>query len=61
MVKGLDIFRENFTNFQDQYVLIGGVACELNITELGGGFRATRDFDIVLYLENLNKDFIQQF
>ena len=61
MVKGLDIFREYFTNFQDQYVLIGGVACELNITELGGGFRATRDFDIVLYLENLNKDFIQQF
>lgn len=42
MVKGLDVFRKHFKDFQQSYVLIGGVACYLNMEEAGLDFRATR-------------------
>ena len=29
MVKGLDTFREFFKDFEEQYVLIGGAACDI--------------------------------
>lgn len=30
MVKGLDIFYDYFKEFTDQYVLIGGAACDIS-------------------------------
>lgn len=30
MVKGLDTFRDYFSDFTDQYVLIGGAACDIS-------------------------------
>lgn len=61
MVKGLDVFREHFKDFQKSYVLIGGVACYLNMDEAGIDFRATKDLDIVLCAEALDADFIAHF
>ena len=29
MVKGLDTFRKYFEKYEDQYVLIGGAACDI--------------------------------
>ena len=29
MVKGLDTFRKYFADYEDQYVLIGGAACDI--------------------------------
>lgn len=29
MVNGISIFREHFSNFKDQYTVIGGFACDL--------------------------------
>ena len=29
MVKGLDTFREYFAEYENQYVLIGGAACDI--------------------------------
>ena len=29
MVKGLDVFRSYFSGFEEQYVLIGGAACDI--------------------------------
>ena len=29
MVKGLDTFREYFKEFEEQYILIGGAACDI--------------------------------
>jgi len=29
MIKGLEIFKGFFQDFQDQYVLIGGAACDI--------------------------------
>ena len=61
MVKGLEIFREHFRNFADRYVLIGGAACDIAMTAAGLAFRATKDLDIVLYVEALDAAFVQAF
>ena len=34
MIRGLDIFKEFFRDFQDQYVLIGGAACDIVLSEV---------------------------
>lgn len=57
MVRGLDVFREHFSGYQAHYVLIGGAACYLQMNEAGLAFRATKDLDLVLCVEVLNKDF----
>ena len=61
MVKGLDKFREYFADFSEQYVLIGGAACDISFNEVGADFRATKDLDVVLVVEALTKEFGQQF
>jgi hypothetical protein len=61
MVKGLEIFAKHFSRYNDQYVLIGGTACSLIMEDAGTDFRATKDLDIVLYIEALSKDFIDAF
>lgn len=61
MVRGLEIFKEYFASYLDQYVLIGGTACTIIMEEAGLDFRATKDLDIVLYVEALNLNFISTF
>ncbi len=61
MVKGLDKFREYFADFSEQYVLIGGAACDISFDEIGADFRATKDLDVVLVVEALTKEFGQRF
>ena len=61
MVKGLEIFKEHFRSFADQYVLIGGTACDLAMDAAGIAFRATKDLDIVLCLEALDAAFVKAF
>ena len=31
MVKGLEVFGKYFSDFKDQYVIIGGAACDIHI------------------------------
>lgn len=61
MVHGLDKFREYFQDYSSQYVLIGGTACDILMNEIGAPFRATKDFDIVLIIENLDISFVKSF
>lgn len=61
MVRGLARFREHFAGFEDHYVLIGGAACDLAMTEAGLDFRATKDLDIVLCVEVLDAAFVGAF
>jgi hypothetical protein len=44
-----------------QTVIIGGVACDILMSEEGQGFRATKDIDMVLLVESLTADFGRQF
>lgn len=57
MVRGLDVFRQWFATFAEQYVLIGGTAASLAMEEAGLPFRATKDLDIVLHVEALTPAF----
>jgi hypothetical protein len=59
MVVGIDKFREHFAGHENEYVLIGGAACDLVFAEAGLNFRATRDFDVVLCVEIVRPEFAQ--
>lgn len=61
MALGIDIFRNHFRQFQNQYVLIGGVACDLLFDEVGESFRPTKDIDMVLIVEALTTEFAASF
>jgi len=61
MVRGLDRFSNHFREFSDRYVLIGGTACDMAMTEAGLSFRATHDLDIVLCIEALDREFAVTF
>ena len=61
MVKGLDIFYDYFAEFTDQYVLIGGAACDISFHSNSDlDFRATKDLDMVLVIEAQTKEFAQK-
>jgi hypothetical protein len=61
MIKGLEVFKEFFRDFQEQFVLIGGAACDIIFTEADLSFRATKDFDMVLIVEALTPEFGKRF
>lgn len=61
MVKGLHFFVEHFKPYREQYILIGGAACEIILEQIAAPFRATHDLDIVLCAETLNSDFGNAF
>lgn len=33
MVNGIELFRGHFSNYKDQYTIIGGFACDLLMTD----------------------------
>jgi hypothetical protein len=61
MVRGINSFREWFGGYQENYVVIGGTACDLLMDEAGETFRATRDIDMVLIVEALSVEFGSRF
>lgn len=61
MVNGLTVFKEYFKEYSDNYIIIGGTACDVIIDNAGFDARATKDIDIVLVVEALSKKFVQQF
>lgn len=61
MVPGLDRFQRYFKDYQDQYILIGGAACDTLMEAAGLEFRATKDLDIVLCVEVLDPAFVKHF
>ena len=61
MVIGLDKFREQFAGEEEKYVIIGGTACDINLSETIIQPRDTVDIDIILVVENINPDFGRKF
>lgn len=59
MIRGLEVFRERFADYEDSLILIGGAACDDWFTREGLSFRATKDLDIVLVLEAIDPDFVK--
>ena len=56
MVRGIDTFRRYFAEYEEQYVLIGGAACDILFESNDAAFRATRDLDMVLIIEALTPE-----
>lgn len=61
MVNGLTKFKERFQGYENQYVIIGGTACDLIMGNEELPFRATKDIDIVLIVESITTEFGKQF
>ena len=61
MVKGLDTFYKYFSGYEEQYVLIGGAACDILFESNEINFRATRDLDMVWIVEALTPEFGEKF
>jgi len=61
MVNGLDKFKEFFKDYKDNYLLIGGAACDRHIENAGLDFRATKDLDIILIVEAYSAGFVKKF
>ncbi len=58
---GIEKFKEFFADYTDQYVLIGGAACDILFSNNFVDFRVTKDLDIVLIVEALTRDFAEKF
>lgn len=58
---GLNVFKEYFKEYAEQYVLIGGAACDIIFEEQDTAFRATKDLDMVLIVEALSPEFGRRF
>lgn len=61
MVTGFESFKQWFSEYSEQYAIIGGTACDLLMSEEGMDFRATRDIDMVLIVESLTPQFGERF
>lgn len=61
MIRGIETFREWFRGYEEQYVIIGGTACDLLMENAGLDFRATKDVDLVLIVEAIDTRFGERF
>lgn len=61
MISGFAKFKDQFKGYEDQYVIIGGTACDLIMENEELPFRATKDLDIVLIVESLTLEFGKRF
>ena len=61
MVNGLDSFREKFRDYTDCYTVIGGAACDILMKDSNNNFRATKDIDMIILLEDRYIEFASVF
>lgn len=61
MVNGFDSFREHFSGYEDCYTIIGGTACDILMSDAALEFRATKDVDMILLLEDRFPEFGRLF
>ncbi len=61
MVKGLEKFKEHFAGFEDNYVIIGGTACDVTLQNTDMRPRATDDIDMILVIEKMTPEFEKRF
>lgn len=61
MVKGLEKFKEHFAGFKDNYVIIGGTACDIALRDTDMRPRTTDDIDMILVIEKMTPEFARSF
>lgn len=60
-IRGLDRFAEHFKDFSENYIIVGGTACSLVLGEVGIPFRATKDIDMIITVEEISHEFGSRF
>ena len=60
-MEGLDKFREAFADFSNNYVVIGGSACEIVMSGTVVRPRATHDIDMIVVTETMTPAFGERF
>jgi hypothetical protein len=58
---GIDKIREYLGGYNSNYVIIGGTACYLNLEDADLQGRATKDIDMIVVCEAINKEYLRQF
>ncbi|MDR0573835.1 MAG: hypothetical protein LBG96_07400 [Tannerella sp.] len=58
---GIDKIREYLGDFNANYVIIGGAACNLNLEDADLQGRATKDIDMIVVCEAINAEYVRQF
>lgn len=61
MISGIESFRDKFKDYTDYYTIIGGAACDILLTEADQTFRATKDIDMILIMEDDFPEFASVF
>lgn len=60
-MEGLERFREAFEAYSDNYVIIGGTACEMVMSGTAVRPRATHDIDMIVIVEKMSTTFAERF
>lgn len=60
-MEGLDKFKEAFEAYSDNYVIIGGTACDITMTGTAVKPRATHDIDMIVIVERMSKEYGERF
>lgn len=60
MVIGFDKFQSRFEGFSDNYIVIGGSACDWLMQNESIDFRATKDIDLIIIAENMSVEFAKE-
>lgn len=60
-MEGLDKFRDAFRDFSDNYVIIGGTACEIAMSRTEVKARATHDIDMIVIVEKMTEAYGKRF
>lgn len=60
-MEGLVKFREAFKDFSDNYVIIGGTACDITMTGTEVRARATHDIDMIIVIERMTPKYGECF
>lgn len=61
MVTGIDKFKEAFAQYADNYVIIGGTACDIVLQGTNMRPRATSDIDMIIIVERMTPEFAVAF
>ncbi|MDO4971295.1 MAG: hypothetical protein Q4E41_04275 [Bacteroidales bacterium] len=60
-MEGLDKFKEAFDAYSDNYVIIGGTACDITMKGTAVKPRATHDIDMIVIVEKMSPEYGEQF
>lgn len=60
-MEGLEKFKEAFESFSDNYVIIGGTACDITMTGTAVKPRVTHDIDMIVIVERMSREYGERF